>query len=97
MIFTKLKRFLTITDSSSDSDSSASPEVTPQKRPQKKSSTQSKGSPAKSNATRVASGSDTETSPCKQPVTRKLTRSANVRRSKLVSAKQSDSESEIGI
>jgi hypothetical protein len=44
----------------------------------------------------VVSGSDTETSPSKQPVTRKLTRSANVRRSKLVTAKHSDSESEIG-
>ncbi|XP_065353390.1 histone acetyltransferase KAT7 isoform X2 [Cloeon dipterum] len=86
-------------DSSSDSGSSSSPTASPQKRihNQKKATPQSK-SPSKSNASRslaLASGSDTETSPSKQPVTRKLTRSAKVRRSKLLTAKHSDSESEI--
>ncbi|XP_059471366.1 histone acetyltransferase KAT7 isoform X2 [Neocloeon triangulifer] len=67
-------------DSSSDSESSTLAVATPQKRPPKKPTPQSK-SPSKNNASRPpASGSDTETSPTKQPVTRKLTRSSNVRR-----------------
>jgi hypothetical protein len=71
--------------------------ATPQKKPIKRNVGRPSTTPSKTAASRaIASESETESTPQKQQVPRKLTRSASARRSKHVLAKQSDSESETG-